>query len=99
MRYLIVKPSSLGDILHAMPAVSALAKVQPDAVVDWVVKPAFADLPVFLPCVRRVILFHDRRLRSPLHFLPEFRRLRSELRREPYDAVIDLQGLMRSAFI
>lgn len=40
MRYLIVKPSSLGDILHAMPAVSALAKADPDAVVDWVVKPA-----------------------------------------------------------
>jgi len=99
MRYLIVKPSSLGDILHAMPAVSALAKAQPDAVVDWVVKPAFADLPAFLPCVRRVILFRDRRFRSPLHFLSEFRRLRSELRREPYDAVIDLQGLMRSAFI
>ena len=99
MRYLIVKPSSLGDILHAMPAVSALARAQPDAVVDWVVKPAFADLPGFLPCVRRVILFRDRRFRSLLHFLPEYRRMRSELRREPYDAVIDLQGLMRSALI
>ena len=35
MRYLIVKPSSLGDILHAMPAVSALSRAQPDAEVDW----------------------------------------------------------------
>lgn len=99
MRYLIVKPSSLGDILHAMPAVSALAKAQPDADIDWIVKPAFAELPAALPCVRRVILFRDRELRSPLHFLPEYFRLRADLRREPYDAVIDLQGLMRSAFI
>lgn len=99
MRYLIVKPSSLGDILHAMPAVSALAKARPDAVIDWIVKPSFAELPAALPCVRRVILFQDRRFRSPLHFFHECSRLRAELRREPYDAVIDLQGLMRSAFI
>ena len=98
-RYLIVKPSSLGDILHAMPAVSALAKACPDAAVDWVVKPAFADLPPYLPCVRRVILFHDRELRKPLPFLPAFLRLCADLRREPYDAVIDLQGLVRSAVI
>lgn len=99
MRYLIVKPSSLGDILHAMPAVSALCKAQPGACVDWVVKPAFAELPAYLPCVRRIIPFYDGRLRRPLQFLPAFRSLRSDLRREPYDAVIDLQGLVRSAVI
>ena len=99
MRYLIVKPSSLGDILHAMPAVSALAKAQPDAAVDWIVKPAFLDLPSYLPCVRRVIPFYDRKLRKPLHFLPELLHLRADLRREPYDAVTDLQGLVRSAII
>ena len=99
MRYLIVKPSSLGDILHAMPAVSALSKVQPGAEVDWVVKPAFAELPAYLPCVRRVIPFQDRRVRHPLHFLPALLQLRAELRRDSYDAVIDLQGLMRSALI
>ena len=98
-RYLIVKPSSLGDILHAMPAVSALAKTAPDVSVDWVVKPAFAELPPYLPCVKRVILFHDRQFRSPLHFLPAVSRMRAELRLERYDAVIDLQGLIRSAFI
>jgi len=99
MRYLIVKPSSLGDILHAMPAVSALSKAQPDAAVDWIVKPAFAELPAYLPCVRRVIPFHDRRVRHPLHCLPAILQLRADLRRDPYDAVIDLQGLMRSALI
>ena len=99
MRYLIVKPSSLGDILHAMPAVSALSKAEPDAVVDWIVKPAFAELPAYLPCVRRVIPFHDRKLRRPFEFFSAFRHLRADLRREPYDAVIDLQGLLRSAII
>lgn len=98
-RYLIVKPSSLGDILHAMPAVSALAKTAPDVSVDWVVKPAFAELPPYLPCVKRVILFQDKQFRNPLHFLPAVSRMRAELRRERYDAVIDLQGLVRSAFI
>lgn len=98
-RYLIVKPSSLGDILHAMPAVSALAKTAPDVAVDWVVKPAFAELPPYLPCVKRVILFQDKQFRSPLRFLPAVSRMRAELRRERYDAVIDLQGLIRSAFI
>ena len=99
MHYLIVKPSSLGDILHAMPAVSALAKSAPDVSVDWVVKPAFAELPPYLPCVRRVIPFYDKKLRKPLHFLPSYLQLRADLRRESYDAVIDLQGLVRSAFI
>ena len=99
MHYLIVKPSSLGDILHAMPAVSALAKAQPGTTVDWVVTPAFAELPAYLPCVRRVIPFYDRQFRSPIRFLPAALRLRADLRREPYDAVIDLQGLIRSAFI
>ena len=99
MRYLIVKPSSLGDILHAMPAVSALAKACPDVRVDWVVKPAFAELPPYLPCVRRVIPFYDGKLRKPLQFLPAFLHLCADLRREPYDAVIDLQGLVRSAVI
>lgn len=98
-RYLIVKPSSLGDILHAMPAVSALAKTAPDVAVDWVVKPVFAELPPYLPCVKRVILFHDKQFRSPFRFLPAVSRMRAELRRERYDAVIDLQGLIRSAFI
>ena len=99
MRYLIVKPSSLGDILHAMPAVSALAKAEPDAEFDWVVKPAFAELPAYLPCVKRVIPFRDRELRKLLKFLPEYFRLRSDLRRDRYDAVLDLQGLVRSAVI
>ena len=99
MRYLIVKPSSLGDILHAMPAVSAFAKTQPDVSVDWVVKPAFAEIPPYLPCVRRVILFHDKEFRKPLRFLPAILRMRADLRHEPYGAVIDFQGLIRSAFI
>ena len=99
MRYLIVKPSSLGDILHAMPAVSALAKARPDVSVDWVVKPPFAEIPPYLPCVRRVIPFYDKQFRKPFRFLPAVLRLRADLRREPYDAVIDMQGLVRSAFI
>lgn len=99
MKYLIVKPSSLGDILHAMPAVSALSKSGKDVVIDWVVKPAFADLPKYLPCVRRVILFCDKKMRNPLTMLPEIMKFRKAIRQEHYDAVIDLQGLVRSAII
>lgn len=99
MKYLIVKPSSLGDVLHAFPAVSALAKYDPEAVIDWVVHPAFADLPKSLPFVRRVVLFDRKRLGKASSFFRAFLDLWKEIRAERYDAVLDLQGLLRSAVV
>ncbi len=96
-RFLIVKPSSLGDILHAFPAVAALRRAYPDAVLDWVVNPAFEGLLDYMPGIDRRILFRRRELGKLKTFLPAFLSLRKEIRKRRYDAVIDLQGLMRSA--
>lgn len=94
--FLIVKPSSLGDILHAFPAVSALCR-ETGATADWLIQPAFAPLLRYLPCVRSGIPFERKKLGSLRTFFPAFRELWKDLRRERYDAVIDFQGLLRSA--
>lgn len=85
-RILIIKPSSMGDVVHAMPAVRALLDADPGLTVDWLIKPAYAELLNYLPRIERKILF-----KSP------WRELVREIRKERYDAVIDLQGLFRSA--
>lgn len=99
MDFLILKPSSLGDILHAFPAVSALLRACPGSHADWLVCPAFAEITAYLPGLRRNILFERKLLGSSRTFLPAFFSLIRSLRESRYDAVIDLQGLARSAFI
>jgi len=99
-QFLILKPSSLGDVLHAFPAVSALLRACPDSVADWFISPQFAELTAFLPGVRRNVLFERRKLGNLSSFPAAFRDLLRSIRSSgPYDAVIDLQGLTRSAFI
>jgi heptosyltransferase-1 len=102
LRILIVKLSSLGDVVHAMPAVQDLRRAFPQAQVDWVVERGFAALVRRCAGVSRVIECDLRRWRkSP--FAAETRqawqRFKAELQREPYDAVLDLQGLTKSALI
>ncbi len=96
-RILIVKPSSLGDVLHAFPAVHALCR-ETGAVADWLIHPAFAPLLRYLPCVENVILFDRKKLSSVKTFFPAYFQLRRALKKMPYDAVIDFQGLLRSAW-
>ena len=98
-QFLILKPSSLGDILHAFPAVSALLRACPGSVADWLIAPQFTELTEFLPGVRRNILFERRKLGCLSSFPTAFRDLLHAIRAESYDTVIDLQGLARSAFI
>jgi len=97
-KFLLIKPSSLGDVLHAFPAVNALCRYFPDSQVDWVIHPAFAQLLDYLPCVHRKILFHRKEMGTLSGFFAEFPKFYRALRLERYDAVIDLQGLLRSAF-
>ena len=97
-RILIVKPSSLGDILHLFPALDLLHRHWPQAKIDFLVHPAFAGILDFSPCpIDRRILFRRRELGHITTFLPEFFRLIRKLRQEHYDLVIDFQGLFRSA--
>lgn len=102
MRLLLVKTSSLGDVIHNLPVASDIRAALPDAAIDWVVEESFAAIPALHPAVNRVLPVAIRRWRSA--FLG--RAARAEicafvrgLKRERYDAVIDTQGLLKSAFV
>lgn len=97
-KILIIKISSLGDVLHAFPAVALIAGKYKNAQIDWLVNPAFAPILEYNRCVNRIIPFPRRELGSPFTFPRAFVNLIREIRREKYDLVIDLQGLLRSAF-
>lgn len=102
MRILLVKTSSLGDVVHNLPVATDLARRFPDASIDWVVEESFAELPRLHPAVHKVIPVAIRRWRKSLHSAAtwaEMRAFRADLRAEPYDAVIDSQGLLKSALI
>jgi len=102
LKILIVKLSSLGDVVHAMPAVQDIRRALPQAQIDWVVERGFASLVRRCDGVGRVIECELRRWRkAPLsrQTRGEWRAFRTELQREAYDAVIDMQGLSKSALV
>ena len=101
-RILFVKTSSLGDVVHQCPAVSDAARGIPGASIDWVVEDAFAGVARMHPGVARVIPVALRRWRrAPWRpaVWREMAAFREALRGAPYDAVIDTQGLLKSALI
>lgn len=98
-RVLVVKPSSLGDIVHTFPALEMLRRAFPGAELDYLVHPAFAGALEYSPWqVSRKILFERDKLGHLSGFVPEFPKLVSALRGRKYDLVVDFQGLLRSAF-
>jgi heptosyltransferase-1 len=102
MRILLVKTSSLGDVIHNLPVVTDLRGHFPDAVIDWVVEEGFAEIPRLHPGVRRVIPVALRRWRKALFTAATWREIgafRAALQGESYDLVIDTQGLLKSALI
>jgi lipopolysaccharide heptosyltransferase I len=102
MRFLIIRLSSIGDIVHVLPSVSALAKTFPGAEVHWVVEARHAVLLEGNPSVHRVVkldtLGWRKRLASPA-VLERMVRGVLALREDPYDAALDFQGLYKSAII
>ncbi|GAB4510515.1 MAG: lipopolysaccharide heptosyltransferase I [Sulfuricaulis sp.] len=102
MRLLIIKTSSLGDVIHNLPAISDIVSHAPGAEIDWIVEEAFAEIPKLHPRVRRVIPVALRRWRRQLLSPATWRdmaRFRRELKAETYDKVIDTQGLVKSAWL
>ncbi len=102
MKILLVKLSSLGDVVHTLPVVQDIRAAFPDAQIDWVVEKSFAPLLARCVGLRRVIPCEIRRWRkSPLAALTraEWLAFKAQLRQESYDAVIDLQGLTKSALV
>jgi heptosyltransferase-1 len=102
LKILIVKLSSLGDVVHAMPAVQDIVRALPDAQIDWVVERGFAPLAQRCRGIHRVIASDLRRWRKA-PFSADTRRawrvFKAELQQDHYDAVIDLQGLTKSALV
>lgn len=104
MKILLVKLSSLGDVVHTLPVVQDILAAHPAAQIDWVVERSFAPLlaPLLGAGLRRVIPCELRRWTRAL-LAPETRQgwrdFKRELQRSEYDAVIDLQGLTKSALV
>ena len=101
-KVLIVKTSSLGDLIHTFPAVTDMAYRVPGLRIDWVAEEAFADIPALHPMVARVIPVALRRWRRhPLHrtVWREWTAFRDALQATNYDLVLDHQGLVKSAVI
>ena len=101
-RLLIVKTSSLGDVVHNLPIVNDILTYQPDMVIDWVVEEAFADIPALHPAVDRVIPVAIRRWRKALFqrsTWQEIGAMRAQIKQSDYDFVLDTQGLLKSAVL
>jgi heptosyltransferase-1 len=102
MQLLIVKTTSLGDLIHTLPALTDAARAVPGLAVDWLAERPFAEIPRWHPAVRTVIASDLRRWRkAPLATLRngDWARFRAELRSRRYDLVLDAQGLVKSAFL
>ena len=100
MKLLLVRLSSLGDVLHTFPALSDLQRQRPEVAVHWLVEPAFAELAGWHPGVRRVIPFGLRHLRGDWGQLGRaVLALRRQLQEAGFDAVLDAQGLYKSAVL
>lgn len=91
-RILIIKPSSLGDIIHALPTVNLIRQRYPRAHLAWLVNTAFTSLLKHCPVIDEIVPF-------PRHELRQLPGLLRRLRRSRYDLVVDLQGLLRSGLL
>lgn len=102
MRILLIKTSSMGDLIHTLPALTDAGKAIPGIRFDWVVEDAFKEIPAWHPLVERVIPIAFRRWRKNLT-APEtraaFKSFRQQLKNEKYDLILDAQGLVKSAIL
>lgn len=98
MKILVVKLTSMGDTLHLLPALSDLIRQFPNARIDWMVEDSFSEIPKWHASVDRVIPVSTRRWRSiNRRNIKEFIQFVRLLRQESYYAIVDAQGLMKSA--
>ncbi|MDM8565808.1 lipopolysaccharide heptosyltransferase I [Candidatus Halobeggiatoa sp. HSG11] len=102
MQILIVKTSSLGDVIHTLPAVTDAKQRYPDLQFDWVVEEAFAEIPTWHPAIRHVIPVALRRWRKQIlttYLNGTWHQFKQTLNSNKYDKIIDAQGLIKSSFL
>lgn len=101
-RILIIKTSSLGDVIHTLPALTDAQQAMGDVCFDWVVEESLAEIPAWHPAVDKVIPVALRRWRkAPLKAWRsgEWAAFKKQLRAQHYDKVIDAQGLIKSGLL
>jgi len=102
VRLLIVKTSSMGDVIHALPLAADISRAFPQATLDWLVEEGFAAIPAMsrhVSTVHRVALRRWRRAPLASAHRSEIAGLKRELRAARYDLVLDAQGLLKSAWV
>ncbi len=102
MKVLLIRVSSLGDVLHNMPVVADIRRHFPHAQIDWVVEEAYVDLVRLNPQVRKIIPFALRRWRKGLFSAKvraEMAAFKKLLQSETYDLILDTQGLLKTGVI
>lgn len=102
LNILLVKTSSMGDLVHNCPMVTDILAHYPDAHIDWVAEEAYVPIPSLHPGVRRVIPIAWRRWRKNLLAAATWREMgefRRQLQATPYDFIIDTQGLLKSVAV
>src|SRR5579859_247973 len=98
MRILIIKPSSLGDVVHALPTVNRIRQRYPDARITWLINDTLAPLLDRCPIIDEIIEFPRAEFTNPTHAV-RFLGFVRQLRARQFDLVIDLQGLFRSGLM
>ncbi len=101
-RHLIVKLSSLGDVIHALPIVADVAHYRPDIALDWVTEAPYVDLLKLHSGVQQVFGVSLRQLKRQPFSIANWRTLmaqRSAIRQTKYAGVLDCQGLLKSAWV
>lgn len=102
MRVLLVKLSSLGDVVHNLPVVSDLAHAHPGIEIDWAIETPYADIASMHPAVKRVLPVPLRQLKKQLFSIAAWRDFlasRARLGAQTYDQILDTQGLLKSAWV
>ena len=102
MKILLVRVSSLGDVLHNLPMVADILRHHPNATIDWVVEEGYVSLVRLNPHVRKIIPFALRRWRKGLGNAAnraEIKAFFRTLREEEYDVVFDTQGLLKTGIV
>lgn len=99
MKIAIVKLSALGDIVHAMAVLQLIKKYNKTIKIDWVVDNGFKELLEFHPDINKVLVVNIKELKNKKSFYGVINELNRLRQLEPYDMVIDMQGLIKSAII
>lgn len=102
MRVLIIKLTSMGDLMHAFPAITDAVDRVPNITFDWVVDEGFAEVPQWHPAVDQVITTAHRRWKKNFSSAwknSEFSAFHQRLNRDDYDVIIDLQSNLKSALV